>query len=151
MYNFVYSALCQIKVLDKRETTLYVTYSCTSLYYKDRLERVHCQAARFIKRDYRTRETGWVGHMLQELNLPPLQERRKQQRLTTLYKIVKGHIPAMPPENFLMPVDRNRWRIHLTTLRIAVMTTPPPRKKFETLVAWRFQTARLSSVRTHSL
>ena len=46
--------------------------------------------------------------MLQELNLPPLhclQERRKQQRLTTLYKIVKGHIPAMPPENFLTPAD----------------------------------------------
>ena len=39
-------------------------------------------------RDYRTRETGCVGHMLQELNLPPLQERGKQQRLTTLYKIV---------------------------------------------------------------
>ena len=38
--------------------------------------------------------------MLQELNLPPLQEHRKQQWLTTLYKIVKGHIPAMPPENF---------------------------------------------------
>ena len=53
--------------------------------------------------------------MLQELNLPPLQERRKQQRLTTLYKTVKGHIPAMPPENFLMPADRNRRIIHPTT------------------------------------
>ena len=30
----------------------------------DRLERVQRQAARFIKRDYRTRETGCVGHML---------------------------------------------------------------------------------------
>ena len=66
----------------------------------DRVERVQRQAARFIKRDYRTRDTGCVGHMLQELNLPPLQERRKQQRLTTLHKIVKGHIPAMPPGNF---------------------------------------------------
>ena len=56
-----------------------------------------------------------MGHMLHELNLTPLQERRKQQRLTTLYKIVKGHIPAMPPEIFLMPEDRNRRRIHLAT------------------------------------
>ena len=41
----------------------------------DRLERIQRQAARFIKRDYRTaRETGCVGHMLQELNLPQLQE-----------------------------------------------------------------------------
>ena len=30
----------------------------------DRLERVQRQATRFIKRDYRTRETGCVGHML---------------------------------------------------------------------------------------
>ena len=83
----------------------------------DRLERVQCQAARFIKRDYRTRETGCMGHMLQELNLPPLQERRKQQRLTTLYKTVKGHIPAMPPESFPMPADRNRRRIRPATCK----------------------------------
>ena len=117
MYNFVYSALCQITVLDKRETALYVTYSCTSLYYKDCLERVHLQAARFITRDYRTRRTGCVGNMPQVLNLPPLQERRKQQWLTTLYKTVKGHIPAMPPENFLTPADRNRRRIRPTTFK----------------------------------
>ena len=83
----------------------------------DRLERVQRQATRSIKRDYRTRETGCVGHMLQELNLPPLQERRKQQRLTTLYKIVKGHITAMPPENFLTPADRSRRRICPTTFK----------------------------------
>ena len=75
------------------------------------------KAARFIKRDYRTRETGCKGHMLQELNLPPLQERRKQQWLITLYKIVKGHILAMHPENFLMPADRNWGRIHRTTFK----------------------------------
>ena len=53
--------------------------------------------------------------MLHELNLPPLQERRKQQRLTALYKTVKGHIPDMPPERFPMPADRNRRRTHLAT------------------------------------
>ena len=83
----------------------------------DRLERVQRQAARFIKRDYRTRETGCVGHMLHELNLPQLQERRKQQRLTALYKIVKGRIPATPPESFLILPDRNRRRIRPTTVR----------------------------------
>ena len=31
------------------------------------------------------------------------------------------------------------------------MTTPLPDKKFETLVAWRFQTARLSSIRKNKL
>ena len=37
-------------------------------------ERVQRQAARFIKRDYRTRETGCMGCMLLELNLPPMRE-----------------------------------------------------------------------------
>ena len=34
-----------------------------------------------------------------------------------LYKIVKGQIPAMPPESFLMPADRNRRRIGPTTIK----------------------------------
>ena len=55
--------------------------------------------------------------MLQELNLSPLQERRKQQLLTTLYKTVKGHIPAMPPESSPMPADRNRRRRRPTTFK----------------------------------
>ena len=83
----------------------------------DRLERVQHEAAHFIKRDYRTSETGCVGHMLKEPNLPPLQKRRKQQRLTTFYNIMKGHIPAMPPENFLTPADRSRRRIRPTTFK----------------------------------
>ena len=73
----------------------------------DRLERVQRQAARFIKRDYRTRETGCVGHILQELNLPPLQERRKQQWLTTLYKTVKGHNLAMHPDASRQKLKKN--------------------------------------------
>ena len=94
---------------------------------------------------------GCVGHMLQELNLPPLQERRKPQQLTTLYKIVKGHIPAMPPENFSWHQQTEVEEEYAQLpLRTAAMTTPSPDKKFETLVAWRFQTARLSSIKTHS-
>ena len=83
----------------------------------DHLERVQHQAAHFIKRDYRTRETGCMGCMLQELNLPPLQERRKQQWLTTPFKTMEGYIPAMPPENLLMPADRNWRRICPTTFK----------------------------------
>ena len=83
----------------------------------DHLERVQHQAAHFIERDYRTRETGCMGCMLLELNLPPQQECRKQRWLTTPYKTVEGHIPAMPPENFLMPAVRNWRRICPTTLK----------------------------------
>ena len=94
------------------------------------------KAACFIKRDYRMSETGCVRHMLQELNLPPLQECRKQQRLTTLYKIVKGHIPAMPPESFLTPAERNGRRIRPITFKDCNYDNPiRTDRKFETLEA----------------
>ena len=41
----------------------------------------------------------------------------KQQWLTTSYKTVEGHISAMPPENLLMPADRNWRRICPTTFK----------------------------------
>ena len=76
-----------------------------------KLERVQRQSARFIKRDYKSRHPGCVTEMLEDLNLPPLQQRRKQQRLTTLYKIIEGHIPALPPGDFLTPADTNKRKI----------------------------------------
>ena len=39
--------------------------------------------------------------MLQDLDLPTLQERRRQQRLTLLYKVVKGDVPAINLEHYL--------------------------------------------------
>ena len=59
----------------------------------------------------RMRETDAPGAKTVKVKLPPLQEQRKQQQLTTLYKTVKGHIPVMPPESFLIPAERNRRRI----------------------------------------
>ena len=67
----------------------------------DRLERIQRSAARFITRDYKSRQEGCVTKMLQELDLPTLQERRRQQRLTFLYKVVKGHVPAINIEHYL--------------------------------------------------
>ena len=69
-------------------------------YYQqdtEKLERVQRQAARFITKDYRTREPGCANRMLQDLNLPPLAERRRQARLGLMYKITGGLIPAIPP------------------------------------------------------
>jgi len=77
----------------------------------DLLERVQRQAARFIMRDYKSRDTGCVTKMLHDLNLPPLQARRKQQRLTMLYKIAESRVPALPPEKFLTPVPKARRKI----------------------------------------
>jgi hypothetical protein len=87
---------------------------------RTRLERIQRQAARFIKRDYKSRDPGCVGKMLQDLELPTLQERRRQQRLTTLFKILEGNIPAIPPDTFLTPIDKNKRKIKLVTFSDSV-------------------------------
>ena len=54
----------------------------------DKLERIQKRAARFIKDDYKSRESGCVTNMLKDLELKPLQERRKHIRLTMFYRLV---------------------------------------------------------------
>ena len=63
-----------------------------------KLERVQHQAARFITGDYKSHQTGCVSSMIHDLQLPPLKERRYQNRPIFLYKITEGLIPAIPPE-----------------------------------------------------
>ena len=67
----------------------------------DRLERVQRSAARFITGEDRSRQEGCITKMLHDLDLPSLQERRRQQRLTFLYKVVKGHVPAINLKHYL--------------------------------------------------
>jgi hypothetical protein len=55
--------------------------------------------------------------MLSFLKLPPLEERRRQLRLTTLYKVADGLIPALPADAFLTPMNVNRRRIRPTAYK----------------------------------
>ena len=77
----------------------------------ERLERIQHRAARFITQDYQSRTPGCVTSMLHQLDLPSLQERRKQLRLIFLYKVVEGLVPAVPPEKFLTPRKSNKRQI----------------------------------------
>ena len=81
----------------------------------DKLERVQRQAARFIKNDYRNRDPGCVTKMLEDLELPLLETRRKEQRLKLLAKIHSNRLPAIPPSTFLKPANLTRRRIKLKT------------------------------------
>ena len=63
----------------------------------DRLERIQRKAARFITRDYSSRQPGAVTSMLIELKLPELQTRRQHLRLAFLFKVARGSVPAIPP------------------------------------------------------
>ena len=97
----------------------------------DRIEKVQRQAARFITGNYTSREPDCVSHMLQSLELPPLGDRRKQNRFVLFFKVVGGLVPAMPPDEFVTPVINKR--------RIKP-------KRFDD-----FQTSSLHVVKQHSL
>ena len=77
------------------------------------MEKIQRKAARFITGDYKTRSPGSVTNMLKSLELPLLQERRKELRLTFLFKVVEELVPAIPPDTYLVPATNNR-RIRAT-------------------------------------
>ena len=74
----------------------------------DKLERIQRRAARFITKDYRSRTPGSMTNMLKDLKLPSLQQRRKELRLTLLFKIAEGLVPAIPPDLYLTPMKEKR-------------------------------------------
>jgi hypothetical protein len=76
----------------------------------DKLESIQKRAARFIKHDYKFRESGCVTNMLKDLEFKPLQERRKHIRLTMFYKVVEGLVPAIAPEDYLKEIRNKRKR-----------------------------------------
>ena len=74
----------------------------------DKLEKIQRQAARFIAKDYRSRDPGCVTQMLVANNLSPLHLRRRDLRLTLLYKISQGLLPSINPEKYLTPIRNKR-------------------------------------------
>ncbi|MCP3851690.1 MAG: hypothetical protein GY694_15840 [Gammaproteobacteria bacterium] len=74
----------------------------------DKIERIQRQAARFITRDYRSREPGCVTKMLEDLQLPSLQLRRRNLRLQFFFKIANGLLPAIAPDQYLVPIVNKR-------------------------------------------
>ena len=77
----------------------------------ERLERIQRQAARFIQKDYKSIEPGCVTKMLEDLDLPPLDLRRKTQRIQLLNKIQENQIPALPPDSFLTSASPTKRKI----------------------------------------
>ena len=74
----------------------------------DKLEKVQRQAARFISGDYTSRDHGCVTQMLRDLHLPPLQDRRKANRLVLFFKVVEGLVPTLQTHDYLTPVRGKR-------------------------------------------
>ena len=74
----------------------------------DNLEKIQRKAARFITRDYKSKHPGSMTNMLIDLDLPILQQRRKELRLTFLFKIAEGLVPAVPADEYLVPKKESR-------------------------------------------
>jgi len=68
------------------------------------LEKIQRSAARFVKRTY-TRTEGTVTKLLKELNWKTLEDRRRQARLTYMYKI-KNKLVDIPSDRYLKPQTR---------------------------------------------
>ena len=74
------------------------------------IEAVQRRAARFVKRCY-DRTPGTVTTILNELEWPTLQQRRKEARLTMMYKTMNGQISmGLPP--YLIPKERQTRQYH---------------------------------------
>ena len=78
-----------------------------------KLENVQRSSARFIMKDCHSRQEGCVTEMLNELKLPTLQDRCRDQRLSLMYKVVERHVPAINPDHYIQP-QRQRRAIRAT-------------------------------------
>ena len=71
-------------------------------------ENVQRSAARFIMKDYHSRQEGSVTEMLISLRLPTLQDLHRDQTLSLMYKVVKGHVPAINKDDYIQPQKQRR-------------------------------------------
>ena len=75
----------------------------------EKIERLQRQAARFINNDFKSRKKVCVTKCgLVDLDRPTLQYRRKKLRLTFLFKIAEGLVPAIPSDRYLIPIKNKR-------------------------------------------
>ena len=79
-----------------------------------KLESIQRRGARFISKNYKSREEGCMTKILKDLNLPTLQTRRQNQRLTFFFKTLEGQIPAIPPDQSIS-LQKQKRRIKAKT------------------------------------
>ena len=84
---------------------------------KKAIERVQNQAIRWIY-DLRPREECSITQLRKDLGLQTLEERRLQQRLALLYKIINGEVAITTEDLCMTPADgrthQNNWKQYST-------------------------------------
>jgi hypothetical protein len=81
----------------------------------DKIEKIQRRAARFIYSDYK--QTSSPSVMIRKLDLTPLEERRKQLKLTMLYKIINKEI-AIPSSHLVKRSEGSETKGHHQKLHI---------------------------------
>ncbi len=82
----------------------YVAWDAYQINNISNLEKCK-KAARFVKHDYSKHNS--VARMIRELDWKNLQDRRKDRRLTILYKII-NEIANVPNKNIIILADTRR-------------------------------------------
>ncbi len=85
------------------------------------VEKVQRRAARYVLNRHRNQSS--PTEMLEDLKWQTLEERRKQQRLTMMYKITNGHV-AVNADKYITPTEPLRTSRH----QHSQMLTVPPSK-----------------------
>ena len=67
----------------------------------DKLERIQNRAIRFVKKDNKSKETGAITRMREDLELETLEERRLSLRLILMCKVVEVLVPTLPTDHFV--------------------------------------------------
>ena len=80
----------------------------------DKLEKIQRRAARFVQGDYK--QTSSVTAMIDNLEWPSLEERRKQLRINYLIKIMTGKVAVK--QDLLIPATNRLRRTHNCQLKI---------------------------------
>ena len=145
---------CPIKVKKQAyialvRPTLEYASTCWDPHHKKeitQLEAVQRKAARFIKRDHR--RTTSVTALLEDLELPSLQQRREAARLSMMYKIHHDEVAATVPEHYIQtttPTVKTR-RQHSGQYKIITPRTDSYKYSFfpRTISAWN--TLQLSTI-----
>ena len=110
----------------KRDCILFngsVTYRILSIPYRqgdvDKLNKIQRTAARFVTNNYQRKSS--VTALIQGLGWTDLQTRRKNFRLTSLYKILHGLI-AVPVSDLLTPADERTRGEHKKSFKHIELT-----------------------------
>ena len=99
----------------------------------DELENVQKRAARFVTRNY-SYETGSMTCILEKLKCETLQKRRRDNRLISLYKGLKGK--SRIPTYDLIPKNRRCRNQHSTVFQILSASKDANKKSFFPQTIW---------------